>query len=147
MFEYTVAKSMDELCKDLFPQLGRGAGDQKLPLSSSRIKKASPAVSLTGSLVHGVRRNSWAFFGPCVSETILRDNRPKMRICQYINPGCRCYLFMRFCNHIFASISVESPQSIEKTKSFRGMIASSGKRVLDLRIGFISGNSMSARLR
>src|SRR5664279_437291 len=36
-------------------------GDQKWPVSSSRIKIASPPTSLTGSLFQGVRRISWAF--------------------------------------------------------------------------------------
>src|SRR5271157_4177650 len=47
-------------------------GDQNWPFSSSRMYRASPLVSLTGSLYQGVRRNCWEFsphvYAPPLSE-------------------------------------------------------------------------------
>ena len=61
VLENTVTESMPGNIWRLAPGFGRGVGDQKQPVSSSRKIICLAPESQTGSLFHGVNRNSWAF--------------------------------------------------------------------------------------
>src|SRR5687767_11249731 len=57
--------------------MGRGVGDQNAPVSSSRMKIASAAGSLTASLDHAVKRLAWLFTDQVKPDPVSVTWKPK----------------------------------------------------------------------
>ena len=83
---------------------GPGVGDHASPVSSSRMKIASPVGSVTGSLANGVSRFSRLFSDQVNAAPDARHDRAERRVGDDVDPRQRRLLVAVEDDHVLAAV-------------------------------------------